>query len=419
MGITTQSQLKDLLPREKRYNKGCGGGLIVCIEPVKKGGGKSFIGRRKGKDVRIGIAGSNPNEYTLKTARDEWNKIQRWAISNQTTVNEYKKTKKITSELQYTVGDIIDDFLKHKKMRVKETTLREYRMKLNNQVLTLIDRNTPIEEMEWSNGGRRKVMKVIDKVRANEKHDLAHRCHSLLDQTFRHAINKGLMKRGENPAEKIREEIIKHRPKHHCSITWNEVPQFLREVNLNKPNAQIQTVLATKFLLMTFLRAGALVRLRWDWIDRESNLITIDGNTSGLKRYKDLADHIPHHIPLTNEMKKVLDLAREFSGHKEHVFQPLMQGRSIYPHLSPSAPNDYLKNLGYKDRLRAHGWRTVALTYGQDELGVSSEIIQRQMGHLPHKKGVRGHYDQSLRLDERKEFLDKWCSALTSKGLDV
>ena len=58
------------------------------------------------------------NREDLKTARDEWNKIQRWAISNQTTVNEYKKTKKITSELQYTIGDIIDDIIMHKKMRV-------------------------------------------------------------------------------------------------------------------------------------------------------------------------------------------------------------------------------------------------------------------------------------------------------------
>ena len=43
--------------------------------------------------------------------------------------------------------------------------------------------------------------------------------------------------------------------------------------------------------------------------------------------------------------------------------------------------NKHLRELGYKDKLTAHGWRSVALTAGQDVFNFSHDLIQRQMGH--------------------------------------
>ena len=66
----------------------------------------------------------------------------------------------------------------------------------------------------------------------------------------------------------------------------------------------------------------------------------------------------------------------------------------------------------------AHGWRTIALTNGQEQLGADYEIIQRQMGHLVGDK-VRQAYDKSRMLKERKDFLDKWGDLLVKKGLSL
>jgi hypothetical protein len=49
---------------------------------------------------------------------------------------------------------------------------------------------------------------------------------------------------------------------------------------------------------------------------------------------------------------------------------------------------------------------------------VSHEIIQRQMGHLIGDK-VRKAYDNSLMLEERREFLEKWSKLLVAEGLKV
>ena len=91
---------------------------------------------------------------------------------------------------------------------------------------------------------------------------------------------------------------------------------------------------------------------------------------------------------------------------------------SRFEHLDPSAPNNYLRGLGYKDIQRAHGWRSVALTYGIDLLKTPKEVIKKQLGHLPDNK-VDQAYDKSLMLEERRTFLEKWGGLLVNNGLEI
>ena len=104
------------------------------------------------------------------------------------------------------------------------------------------------------------------------------------------------------------------------------------------------------------------------------------------------------------------------NGDTPYVFAPLRESR--FPHLDPSAPNNFLRSIGYKDVLRAHGWRSTALTTGIDVLGVERDVIKRQMGHLPEGK-VNQAYDKALRLEERRKFLNDWCELLFANGLAV
>ena len=89
-----------------------------------------------------------------------------------------------------------------------------------------------------------------------------------------------------------------------------------------------------------------------------------------------------------------------------------------YGHLDPNATNNYLRNIRYKGVMRAHDWRRTARTQAVDLLGVEKDIIKRQMGWIPENK-VEKAYDQSLRLDERRNYLEKWCKLLIENGLEV
>lgn len=101
-------------------------------------------------------------------------------------------------------------------------------------------------------------------------------------------------------------------------------------------------------------------------------------------------------------------------GRGKYVFPQLRQSR--YDHLDPSAPNDFLKRIGYDGELVAHGWRSVARTYGVDLLKVREVVIERQMGHLPTGKVAKA-YDRATYLDERVDFMKDWCNLLEANGL--
>ncbi len=264
------------------------------------GGRKYFKGRVKGTEVWLGTFGNRGGELSLKNAREKYFEIKDFCQKNEVSYAEYKREK--LSE--WTLKDAIDHCLKECSKRIKQTTYREYDRKLN-QVLTLIDGSTPIKELEWVIGGKERIEEVISKIENGGKgrnYDLARRCRNLLKQVFDGAIFKGKFTRGQNPASIEGRVIYIHRESHHPHLEWEEVPEFLEKVSLNSCNSHPFAQMATKFMLMSFLRAGALTRLKWDWIDWDKKLLTIDGTTSGLKRNKEVND----------DKSLILDERREF-----------------------------------------------------------------------------------------------------------
>ena len=421
------NQIVALPPTNKTFKRGLGNGLTLVVNRQYKGksgkllgGKKYFQGRVKGTEVWIGTFGNKGGELSLKNAREKYFEIKDFCQKNGVSYAEYKRIKHRTKVETWTLQDAINNFLKDKKELIKATSFIEYDRKLK-QVLTLIDGSTPLKELEWDEGGEL-IEDVISKIENGGKgnnYDLARRCRNLLKQVFNKAISKKKMRRGQNPALLDSDlAVYQHRISHHPHLEWKEVPEFLEKVSLNSSNSHPFAQMATKLTLMTFLRSGALTRLEWNWITKKDGIkcIEIPGETSGLKRKKGKNDDIPHYVPITPQIQKLLNRLKRFNNGGKYIFPPMKESR--FPHLDPSAPNNFIRNLGYKDKLRAHGWRSVALTNGIEQLKTPKEVIKKQMGHLPDNK-VDLAYDKSLMLEERKVFLEKWCDLLEKNGLEV
>ena len=415
MTITTMTEIKSLAPRNRVYNRGCGDGLYIKVESIKRGGNKFFTGEIKRKHVYIGKCSSDPKDYDLKKAKNEWYKIKQWCIDTNLHPKEYKNRNK--ASLTYTLRDAIDGFLHNISPTIKETTLKEYCYKLNTTVLRLIDENTKLVDLEWDNGGRVKIKNILDEIAGGRKYELRERCRKLLNQTFSYAIDEGYMRRGQNPAEKERRKAG-HRRIHHKSISWSEISGLLKAINFNKCNAEVNTILCTKFMLLTALRSGAAARIRWDMIKEVNGFkcIVIEGNTSGLKRRKGTTDHIPHHIPITKEIELLLKKSKEINGIHDYVFAAWRTKK--YPHINPEAVNKFLSNLGYKNTLVAHGCRSIFMTASKEILKYPHNIIDLQLGHI-HKCKVDAAYDRSLMLEERRDLLKKFNALLVQEGLEI
>jgi len=105
---------------------------------------------------------------------------------------------------------------------------------------------------------------------------------------------------------------------------------------------------------------------------------------------------------------------RQLNGTNEHVFfSPRGRG---FEHLHKDYLNTHIKKMGYKGLTTAYGFRRLALTAGHEVLKVDHEIIQRQMAHTFGDK-IRGSYDKSQIMEERRDFMAAWSDALVEQGL--
>ena len=416
------NQVAALPMNGKNYSRTLGHGLRVRVNTKKKR--KDFHARYfsplapKGKDIHIGTFGDLPNQITPFEAMAQWEEIKVWCDNQEKLPKDWTRQQKWNErfgEHVRTFNEVVDEFLSTivRNQHIKETTLTEYRFKLDMFANFIGGGDDPINEFETSNDGRKKVQIALDKISQNKKFNLEHRVRSLAFRTFRFAINHEYMS-GDNPVVISTDEKRRVIPNHHPTIEWHEVDQFIQALETNMPNMHPQVLLCSKLVLATGLRTGAAARLEWNWIDEDEEVIKIPGTTSGLKRNLILNDFVPHIVPITPDIQSLLDQAKLYSHDSRYIFLPTRMSR--FEHLDPSSVNNLFRNLGYKGKFRAHGVRRLMLTAGQDVLKCEPIVIKKQLGHLPKGK-VDKAYDGAVYLEERRNFLEKWCEALEEKGM--
>ena len=116
MVMLTQREIQQLKPDSKIYKRGCGDGLFIVvhkkydgIEGHKRGGGKYFKGRYKNSEVQIGKFGTSFNEFSLKSAHSEWEKIKSWSLKTKQSVSKYKnhQNQKSKCHLKYSALSVV------------------------------------------------------------------------------------------------------------------------------------------------------------------------------------------------------------------------------------------------------------------------------------------------------------------------
>ncbi|WP_416238390.1 tyrosine-type recombinase/integrase [Synechococcus sp. CCY9202] len=301
------------------------------------------------------------------------------------------------------------------------STQQECRRHLDNHVLKVISPDRLIKDLEWDSGdgsgGRQLVQQIRKGIEARKSYDMANRVIRTLGQVCDFAIEQGWMRRGQNPCTISPDDRAQHQAKGNPTLTVDQVPNFLRELSAYGEGKFDLVATALKMHLLLCTRPGALVAIEWSWVNEKDALIKIPGSTPGLKRPSDQKG-IDHLIPIADPVMELLDVLKQVNGSKQHLFHSPRGRKDL--HITPSALNNFLKEqLDLGGKLTAQGWRDVVQTVSQDDLDYSWEVPDRQLGHLPHKKGVRGHYDNSELLDKRREFMRDWSKWCIKQGLAV
>ncbi len=421
MTLTT-SQIRKKKPSDKRIIESVseGSGCYLITEPYPLDS-KRFILRMRfpfnkdGKlvDTPLGSFGRDINTVPEVIKLSET--IKNWSKINNRSPREYKNRFEDTHVVEKTLLEVCNSFMEIHKQKVKEVTWTVSQDRIN-QMLEFFGKDRPLSDFELRNGGRQLVIEMVKPMVHRGSVEQSSRCRRLLGQVFNHCEDRGWMDYGQNPStRKTDEETIKRQKKSNPTLNWSEVPEFLNVLNENKCDGSILTNLSTKFYLLSCLRVGTLVSLKWSWYDSKKNLWKIPSNTSGLKRK--MGEGEDHLVPVSPEMKKLMDQLFEITGHQEYVFWT-PDGKTT-PHLNRETINNHISSLGYKGRLTSHGWRDVIVTSGQEILDFPLDIILRQIGHTEHKQGTSGHYDNTEFLDKRRDFVNEWSLLLVKNGLKI
>ena len=433
MGLLTYQTIKNTLPSEQLQTLNCGTGnsLFLIISKIKQGGTKNFVGKTRFHNKQIPVYlysfGNDAGQTkSVRDANEKWVMIRKWSKETGRDPRHFEKR----DHGEETLKDAFESWFKRKSKKVTEGYMNENRKKFENTICKFIDPNTPLKPnlqlTRDNNNGRIEVMRVIQEILnsnpKNDMEDMARRCQNILKWTFSEAERRGWMfPDSDNPAKRIEGDPSPQNIQHYAALAEIEdLPKLLEDICLNRPNAHPSTVLASHFQMMTGLRPQTVVKMQWDWITKKQdiNCFKIDGKTEGLKRIKGKTDHIEHYVPITADLKRLLNKIKKYSYGSPYLFPPVkfvnMQGK--YPHMTKESVNNYLIRLRYEGKQTAHGYRTLMLTHGQDQLDYDSEIIRRTMGHLLGDK-TRKAYDRSLKLKKRTEFCRDYHKFLKQNGL--
>ncbi len=422
----TNSKIRKI-KKDGKYKVGNKLGLSL----EKRGNSKYFVGQinfpfnRSGKRISIPI-GVFEKDLLVDDARNKWVEIKLWSKSNNKNpklFGQKEEDKNSNKTFKEVSEEWFNDVYKNK---VKDRTFTDRRNKFD-QILKYIGDEKLITDLQRKNKGRQYCKKMLKTVFPNSPVQLT-RVRQLLGWIFKFAESEEYIEERENPLdEKFGWETgskkrisTKTFAKTITAKSWGTLPEFLKSVNINACNASTITDLATKAHLLMCIRTGVIVRLEWDWYQREEDQWVIPPEVNGLKNKREHLEQGTsenHIIPSTPEINKLMNKVRKITGWQKYCFYSL-GGKNI-PHLGSETINDHFKNLGWKNKQTAHQWRSVITVSVLERSEFDYGVIDRQLGRKGHLNGTRGHYDRSTLLDQRRKFMEWWSKTLIQNGLKI
>lgn len=204
-----------------------------------------------------------------------------------------------------------------------------------------------------------------------------------------------------NPLEGLHKFLLTKPVENFAHVSAEELPALLRAIR-SYPHAT-DVRIGLQLLSLLACRPSELREASWAEFDLEAGFWLIPAER--MKRRRE------HLVPLPSQALELLRELHNITG----SYPLLFPGRSDTT--KPRSNTVFLmalRRLGYEGRQTGHGFRHLASTI-LNENGFDSQHVEAQLSHV--KDGVRGVYDKSTYLEQRKimmrwyaDHLDKLAS---------
>jgi len=254
------------------------------------------------------------------------------------------------------------------------------------------------------------VLEVIRRIEARGAIETAARIRQRMSAAFVYGIAAGVAK--SDPAGVIQKALAPPKPKGRrpALLTIDDIHSLMRAVE--NSDAYPVTVLASRFLALSAARPGMVRGMEWSEDHGDRWIIP----AARMKLLKDdkIDSSRDFSVPITTQMREVLEAVRPLTGHAPLVFPGQ---RHAHKPLSENAIGYLYNRAGWHGRHVPHGWRASFSTIMNERLSTPGdrEIIDLMLAHVP-KDDVEAAYNRAQYWKRRVEIAKEW-STLISEGL--
>ncbi len=385
----TDTAVRNAKPKAKPYKLHDGDGLFVLIHP---NGSRywRFKYRFMGKEKLLAL-GVYP-EVSLSEARDRRGQARKVIAAGNDPMQTKQEAKRIALlKSENTYEAVAREWHKERKHKWTPGYAESALKRLENHMFPKLG-NRPITEIAAP-----ELLSAVKIVEKSGALDMAQRVMQLTGQIFSYAIATGRADR--NPVTDLRGALKTPVRKHMAHFKADELPEYFQK--LDAFSGRLQTKLALKFLLLTFVRTGELRGAEWAEINFDKAEWRIPP-----ERMKMRGMHI---VPLSKQAIEVLKELRNHTGNRQYVFPN--QHKPIGC-MSENTILYALYDMGYRFKATGHGFRATASTI-LNENGFAPDVIERQLAHVELNK-VRAAYNHAQYLPERRKMMQWWANYLDS-----
>lgn len=383
----TDITLRAAKAKDKQYKLSDSGGLYLLVQP----NGKKYWRLKyyfAGKEKLLSI-GAYP-VIGISEAREK-SLLAKKQLTNNIDPSEHKKEQKLKNSVNAanSFKSIAIEWHNNQKQR---WTVRHaiYVLRRIEADIFPILASRPINEIKAP-----ELLAVLRLIETRGAIDIAHRVLQTCGQVFRYAIATGRAER--DISADLRGALKTRKKQNYLRLEARELPEFLSK--LEEYDGELQTKLALKFLLLTFVRTGELRGAKWEEIDFEKKEWRIPAERMKMREL--------HIVPLSTQSLDVLKELQIINGQKDYLFPNRNKPMTF---ISENTLLYAIYRMGYHLRATIHGFRATASTI-LNEHGFKPDVIERQLAHCERNK-VRASYNHAQYLPERREMIQWWGNYL-------
>lgn len=391
--------LATLEPEAKEYRELDGNGLYLRVRPD---GNKSWQLRYKKPDGKwswlgLGGYGNGPHQLTGAQARKKAAELQDDAAhgKNPMATKRARKAAEIEAA-NNTFEHLAREWYATKCQTWTEGTSVRTIGTLEKHVFPVFGKRPytsilPMEWMEFLRGLEKTgIIEQASRIRA--------RCQDIYD------LARVTGRATHNPLEGLHKFLQTKPSENYAHVSLAELPALLRAI---RSYGTRDVCIGLQLLAMLGSRPSEVREATWSEFDLDAGLWLIPAER--MKRRRD------HLVPLPKQAVALLRELHNITG----SYPLLFPGRSDTT--KPRSNTVFLmalRRLGYEGRQTGHGFRHLASTI-LNENGFDYQHVEIQLSHV--KGGVRGVYDKSVYLEQRKVMMQWYADHLDAlaKGGNV